>query len=69
MGLGGHGHLFPFKTFYYFYRIPSQKNKKVSRIELLSVPAIPFWIFWMRPWLVKALYCFELYLVICYEFW
>ena len=68
VGRGGRGHPFPFDILYYFSRIPSQK-KKVFRIELLSVPATPFLIFWFRPWLVKALYCFEFCLVICYEFW
>ena len=68
VGRRGRGHPFPliFCIIFIEFRL---RKKKVPRIELLSVPATPFWIFWIRPWLVKALYCFEFCLIICYEFW
>ena len=40
VGKGGSGHPFTFDISYYSCRIPSQE-KKVSRIEPLSVPAAP----------------------------
>ena len=43
-----------FEILYYFKTIEFYLNKrKVSRIELLSVPAFdPFWKFWIHPWII-----------------
>ena len=37
---------FLLKILYYFYRI----RRKIKADEWASVPATPFWIFWLRPW-------------------
>ena len=50
-GRGGRGHPFFFEILYYCYRIV-RKIKSISLADKwASVPATPFWIFWIRPWI------------------
>ena len=59
VGRWSRGHPFCFEILYYFYRLRLRKIKSVySRIELLSVQATRFWVFWVRPCkLCAKMYC------------
>ena len=47
-----------FEILYYFKTIEFYlRKRKVSRIELLSVPAFdPFWKFWIHPWIIEIVW-------------